>query len=80
MYKWMNIVMDDERVHSLAKSLPSLFSNLWWNIAMDDQNLDEKSLGKQHQLHHCKPTIPLEYYKEWQNNVGLIISVGDTTP
>ena len=38
--KWTNIV------HPLPKTLPSLVNNLWWNVVMDDWNLDEKSLGK----------------------------------
>jgi hypothetical protein len=28
----------------LAKTLPSLLNNLWWNIVMDDWNLDENHL------------------------------------
>ena len=43
--KWTNIAMDDVRVHPLAKTLPSLVSNLWWNIVIDDWNLDEKIIG-----------------------------------
>ena len=46
MNKWTNTVMDDGWVHSLAKPLPSLVNNLWWNIVMDDWNFDEKSLGE----------------------------------
>ena len=38
--------MDDGWVHSLAKTLSSLGNNLWWNIVMDDLNLNEKSLDK----------------------------------
>ena len=41
MGKGTNIVMDDGWVHPLAKTLPSLVSNLWWNIVMN-----EKLLGK----------------------------------
>jgi hypothetical protein len=36
MNKWSNIVMDDGRVHSLAKILPFFVKNLWWNIIMHD--------------------------------------------
>ena len=46
MNKWTNNVMDDGRVHPLAKPLPPLVGNLWSNIIMDDWNLDEKSLSK----------------------------------
>ena len=46
MDKWTNIVIDDGWVHSLAKTLPSLVINLWWNIVVDDFDLNEKSLGK----------------------------------
>jgi hypothetical protein len=72
--KWTNIVMDDKWVHPLAKTLPSLVSNLWWNIVMDDRILD----GKWQKLQHCKSIIPQNTYKEWQKNVGLPFSVGDT--
>ena len=44
--KWTDIIMDDGWVHQLAKTSPSLVNNLWWNIIMDDCNLDEKSCGK----------------------------------
>ena len=33
-------------VHPLAITLTSLVSSLWWNIVMDDCNLDDKPLGK----------------------------------
>ena len=46
MQKWIDIIMDDGLVNPLVKSLPSLVSNLWWNIVMDDRNLDENWLGK----------------------------------
>ena len=46
MNKWTNIVMDDGGVYPWAKTLPSIVSNLWQIIIMDDWNLDEKSLGK----------------------------------
>ena len=32
MKQWTNIVMDDAWVHTSAKTLPSLVSNLWWNM------------------------------------------------
>jgi hypothetical protein len=38
--------MDDGCVHPFVQTLASLVSNLWWNIVMDDWNLDGKSLGK----------------------------------
>ena len=40
-----NIAMDDGGVYALAKTLPSLAYNLWWNIVMDDC-LDENTIGK----------------------------------
>jgi hypothetical protein len=33
--KWTNIVMDDEWVWPLAKTLPSLVNNLWWKILIN---------------------------------------------
>ena len=50
---------------------------------MDDWNLDEKSLRKWQYLQHNKSIIPPPQIKKLQgltNNVGLTISVGDTTP
>ena len=44
--KWTNTIMDGGWVRPPAKTLPSLVNILWWNIVMDDWNLDEKSLGK----------------------------------
>ena len=58
MNKWTNIVKDDGWVHPLAKTLPSLVNNLWWNIIMDDWDLDEKLLGKWQKLQHYKSLIP----------------------
>ena len=52
MNKWRITVMDDGWVRPLAKTLPSLVGNLWWNIFMDEWNLDEISLGKWQQLQH----------------------------
>ena len=46
MNKWINIVVDDDWVHPLAQTLPSLVNNLRWNIVMDDWNLDENPLDK----------------------------------
>jgi len=45
MNKVTNTVMKDGRVHPLAKTLPSIVNNLWWNIIMIDWKLDEK-IGK----------------------------------
>ena len=41
MDKEANVVMDNDDIvmnkyHPLAEILPSLVSNLWWNIVMDD--------------------------------------------
>ena len=44
MNKFTDTVMEDGWVHPLAKTLPPLVTNLWWNIVMDDWNLDEKHL------------------------------------
>ena len=44
MNKCKNIFMDDDEFINLAKTLPSLLSNLSWNIVMDDWNLDENHL------------------------------------
>ena len=60
--------MGDGRVHPLAKTLRSLVSHLRWNIVMDDWNLDEI------------PPPPKKKVQGMINNVGLIFSVGDTTP
>ena len=46
MNKWTNVDMHGGWIHPFAKILPSLVSNLWWNVVMDDWKLDEKSLGK----------------------------------
>ena len=63
-------VVDDRWVHPLAKTLPSLVNNLWWNSVMGDWNLDEKSLGKWQYLQHCKSLIPPKIYKEQQTMLG----------
>jgi len=57
MNNFTNIVMDDGWVHLLAKTLPSLIGNLWWNIIMDDY-LDGTELHKLSSLHHCKSITP----------------------
>ena len=36
MNKWTYIDMGDGWVHPLAKTLPSLVNNFWWNIVMDE--------------------------------------------
>ena len=48
MNKWTNIVMDDGWVHPLVQNhmFSSLVSNLWGNVAINDWNLDEKTLGE----------------------------------
>ena len=46
MNKRTNIVKDDGWVHPLAKTLPSLVNNSWWNINLDDWKLDRKSLDE----------------------------------
>ena len=56
--------MDDEWVCSFVKTLPSLVNNLWWNIIMDDGNVDKNSLGKWQQLQQCKYVIIQKNYKE----------------
>jgi hypothetical protein len=72
--------MDDGWVHPLAETLASLVTNLWWNIVMDDWNLNEKPLVKWQQLQHCKSTIPQMFLQGMTNNIGSTFSVGDTTP
>ena len=42
MNEWTNMSWMMDGVHPLAKILPSLVSNLWWNTVMGDWNLDEK--------------------------------------
>ena len=67
---WRSVQMDDGWVHPLAKTLPSLVTNLWWNIVMDDWHLDEKPLGKWQRLLHRKSKLPKMFYKEWQTMLG----------
>jgi hypothetical protein len=81
--KWTNVVMNDGWVHPLAKTLPSLVSNLWWKIVLDDGNMDENSFGKWQSLQQYKPIIPPNKIKiklqGMTNNVGSTFSVGDAT-
>jgi hypothetical protein len=62
--------MNDGWVHPLAKILPSLVGNLWWNIVMDDSNLDEETLDKWQYLQRCNYEIHQKIYKEWQIMLG----------
>ena len=78
MNKWTNFVMDDGRVHPLAKTLPSPVNKLCWSSVMDDWNLDDKPLAKWQQLQHSKSIIPPNL-QGMTNNVGLTFTVGDTT-
>ena len=71
--------MDDGCAHPLAKTLPSLVNNLWWNIVMDDWNLDEKSLDKWQYSQQHNSIIPQKVLQRMTNNAGLTFSVGDTT-
>ena len=66
MNKWINNVINVGWVHPLAKTLPFLVGNLWWNIVMDDWNLDKKSLGKWQWLQHCESVVPKKIHNEWQ--------------
>jgi hypothetical protein len=62
--------MDDEWVQWLAKTLPPLVSNLWWNIVMDDEIL----INNQFVIENISNTMNLEslpkVYKEWQIILG----------
>jgi hypothetical protein len=80
MNRWTNVVVDNGWVHPLAKTLPSLVNNLWWNIVTDDWNFDEKHIGKCWYLQHYKSIIPQFFLQGMTNSVGLTISVNDTTP
>ena len=72
--------MDDGGVHLLAKILPSLINNLWWNIVIDDWTLDEKTLCKWQSLQHCKYIIPEKFYNDRQIMLAWHLVAGDTTP
>ena len=63
----------------LAKTLRTflLSTNLWWNIVMDDWNLDEV---REKLLQHCKFTTLPDNIQGMACDVGLTFSVGDTTP
>ena len=78
MNKWTTIVMDDGRVHPLAKSLPSLVSNLWWDVVVDDWNLDEEAFGYWQYLKHCESIIPQNFTRNDKKMLGYRFSVGDT--
>ena len=80
MNKWRNVVMDDGWVHPLAKPLPSLVSNLWWTIMMDNWNLDEMWVGKWQKLQYCKSITPKTKVLRMTINGGTTFSVGNTTP
>jgi hypothetical protein len=78
--KWTNIVMDDGWAHHWPKTVPSLVNNLWWNITMNDWNLDEEAFDEEASDNDCN-TINLKFPKISQGiatNVGLTFSVGDT--
>ena len=57
-----------------------IVTNMWWNIVVDDWNLDVRSLSKWQKLQHYKSIIPNLFYKKRQYNVRLTLSVHDTTP
>ena len=44
--------------------------DLWWNIVMDDWDLDERSLRKRQSLQHYDTTTPSSFNKEWQILLG----------
>ena len=77
--KWTNIVTDDGWIHPLAKTMPSLVNNLWWNIVMDVWSLDDESLGDRQCLQHYKSITP-QKLQGMTNNVKLTFSGGDTIP
>ena len=64
--------MDDGRVHPLARTPPSHVINLWWNIVIDDWNMNEKSLGQWQIPQHCKPITPSKIYKEWYYDTMML--------
>ena len=47
-----------------------ILTNMWWNIVMDDWNLDEESLSKWQYLQHCKFTIP-NFFLQGMKNIVL---------
>ena len=68
--------MDDGGVHLLTETLPSLVNNLWWNIVMDDWNLD----GKVIVIATLSIYIPPTSWRGMTTNVEFTFSVGGTTP
>ena len=79
MNKRTNIVIDDGWVQLLAKTLPTLVNNFWWNIVMDDWKMDAKHLVSDN---ICKNIIynPLKHLERMTNDVGITFGVGDTIP
>ena len=74
MNEWINIIMYDGWFHPLARTLPSLVSNLWWSIVMD-WNLENNHLVSG----NCGNIVILYSPKFIRtNNVGLTFSGGDT--
>ena len=79
MNEFPNIVMDDGWFHPLAKTLPSLVNNLWWNIGIGDWNLDDNTLSCDNNR-NIESIIPFEYLQGATNNVELTYIVGDAIP
>ena len=81
MNKFTNIVQDYGWVHPLAKTLPSFLNNFWWNVVMDDWNVDANQLvsGEYRSLQHFLSLIPRLFFQGMTYNVGLAFSVSDTT-
>ena len=77
MNKWMNIVIDDGWVHPLARTLPSLVSNLWWKYCHGWSRFGWKNRFVSD--NDCNSVNPKKV-QGMTNNVGLTISVGDTIP
>ena len=70
----------DELIH-----WPKPYLFLWatWDETLSwihDCNLDEILICKWQYLQHYKSTIPSKHLQGMTNNIGLIFSVGDTTP
>ena len=81
MDEWTSIVMDDGWIRLLAKTLPCLVSRSWWNVVVDDWNLDEKPLGQSDSnCNNRKVSIPQKNLQGMTNYVGLTVSGGDTIP
>ena len=79
MNKWTNTVTNDGWVHPSAKTLHSLVNKLWWNIVMDDCNLDENHFVSDIDCNTVNLYSPQDL-QGMTNNVELAFSVGDTTP